>query len=384
MKKDKLRGAARYFLAASGIIIGIALVTLVLGIAEGGEAILNEGYWSKGIRIYEIKGENYLRREDGRLIIDKMLEAKGSIPVLKVEARLKSYKAAGTAETLAVNEKYMEYANLKLIRGSFFNEQDITKANKSAVIDNLTALKLYGTADAIGQTLKLEVAGKEAEFTIIGVVRNFNRNIETLFEEDLPGLCLIPNTVPEDASWAYRVQKLIALVDKELHEEEAASMLSHLLEREHYVEGVFSVEEYDQLPEAKALKEKYLAFSVIAAVICLLLGSVTVMNATLLTIQEKKQEIGLYILFGSGVKDLQYGLVYRIVLICLGAGLSGMVLGALAGNGIGYFINISTRFSLLTIFITAAASGFTGLISSLYPAGRMAKVDVSEVIWGDN
>lgn len=384
MKKDKLHRAARYFLSASGIIIGIALVTLVLGIAEGGRAILNEGFWSKGVRLYDIKADNYLRREDGRLITDKMPQAKGSLPILKVEARLKSYKAAGTAETLAVNEKYMQYANLELMRGSFITEVDVTKANKSAVIDNLTALKLFGTADAIGQKLELEVAGKEVEFAIIGVVRNFNRNIETLFEEEVPGLCLIPDTVPEDAAWAYRVQKLVVLVDKELHEEEAASMLSHLLEREHDVEGIFSIEEYDQLPEAEALKEKYLAFSVIAAVICLLLGGAAVMNAMLLTILEKKQEIGLYKFYGSGVRDLQYGIVCRTLAICLGAGLSGLVLGTLAGNGIGYFINISTRLSLFSVFITVAASGFTGLLSSLYPAGRMAQVDVSEVIWGDN
>lgn len=384
MNKDKLFVAARYFLSASGIIIGMALVALVLSIAEGSRAILNEGFWSKGVRIYEIEAENYLRREDGRLVTDKLPQAKGSIPVLQVDARLKSYKAAGTAETLAVSEKYMEYANLELMRGSFINELDVSKANKSAVIDNLTALKLYGTTDVIGQKLKLEAAGKEVEFTIIGVVRNFNRNIETLFEEDLPGLCLIPDTVPEDAAWPYRVKKLVALVDKELHREEAASLLSHLLEREHDVKGVFSIEEYDQLPKAKAFKEKYLPFSVIAAVICLLLGGISVMNAMLLAIQEKKQDIGLYKLYGSGVKDLQYGIMYRTMAICLAAGFSGMVLGTIAGNGIGYFVNTSPRLSLLSIFITAAASGFTGLICGLYPAERMARVDISEVIWGDN
>jgi len=107
------------------------------------------------------------------------------------------------------------------------------------------------------------------------------------------------------------------------------------------------------------------------------------MNAMLLSIQERKKEIGLYKFYGSGIKELQYDIVYKTLIICHSSGILGLVSGILAGSFIGDFIGIRTRLTLMSIFLTIAASASVGILSSLYPASRIKLVDVSETIWDE-
>lgn len=390
MKGMAFKQAARYFISAAGIIMGIAAAMVILGVAEGGRSVMHDSFWRNDVKVYDIglkdKGlgsEGYLLKEDGRLLTEKMEEVKESIPVLRLEARLKSYKASGDALTLAVNEKYLQYANLEMLKGSFISGQDVRNANKSAVIDELTALELYGTTDIIGQKLDLQAGGKTVEFMVAGVCRNFNKNIETLFDDELPGMCFIPDSVPEDVNFEYRVEKLIALVENSLHKEEASAKLSHLLEIEHGAAGLYEIKEYRQLSEVAAFTDKYLAFAVIISITSLISGSIGVMNAILLTIQERKKEIGLYKFYGSGIRELQYDVLLKSLIICLGCGMLGMLLGLLAGGFIGSFLNISTGITIMSVSIMAAASTVMGIAGGIYPAVKISRVDASEAIWGE-
>lgn len=390
MKALDFRKTAIYLVSALGIILGIAVATAVLSMAEGGRSVLKGSFWGNGLRVYDIElkdkgsdSDEYLVREDGKLLTDKMYEVKGSIPVLRLDAQLKSYKASEAVPVMAVNEKYMQYANLEMLKGSFINEQDVRYANKIAVIDDISAIELYGTTDIIGHKLDMQVDGKKVEFVITGIFRNFNKNIETLFEDEVPGACFIPDTVPEDVSWSSSMEKLIALVDKGLHKEEAAVKLAHLLEKEHDAAEVYSINEYDQLPEVSEFTDKYLVFAAIIAIVGLLSGGTGVMNAMLLDIQERKKEISLYKLYGSGMREQQYDIVFRTLIICNGCGILGMILGLIAGDFIGSFININLRVTLVSVFVTVAASSFVGTISSLYPALRIKLVNAVDVIWGE-
>lgn len=390
MKAEALKKAARYIISSAGIIIGIAVAMVVLGMSEGGRSVLRQNFWNDGVKVYDIKlkeagsgaGEN-LKWEDAVLLADKMPEVRGSIPVLRLNAQLKSYKASGTADILAVNEKYPEYANIEMLEGSFINSQDVRYANKAAVIDELTAIDLYGTTDIVGQKLHIQTGGKKVEFLVTGVCKNYNRNIETLFDDELPGMCFIPDSVPEDTGLGFTVEKLIALVTDELHEEEAAARLSHLLEKEHGAEGAYSISEYEQLFQVEQFTDKYTAFAVIISIVALISGSIGVMNAMLLTVQERKKEIGIYKFYGLGIRELQYDILYKTLIVCLAGGAAGMLLGLLAGAGIGSFVNIRTGITFTAVFMTAGASALAGLAAGLHPAAEISRVDASEVIWGE-
>jgi putative ABC transport system permease protein len=122
---------------------------------------------------------------------------------------------------------------------------------------------------------------------------------------------------------------------------------------------------------------------VIIAIVALISGSVGVMNAMLLTIQERKMEIGMYKFYGSGIRELQYDVFFKTLAICLGSGLFGMLLGLTAGGYIGSYFNIGTKITYMAVSITTGASAVIGIASSLYPAVKISRVDASEAIWGE-
>ena len=107
------------------------------------------------------------------------------------------------------------------------------------------------------------------------------------------------------------------------------------------------------------------------------------MSAMLLSIQERKKELGLYRFFGSEIKELQYDIVFRTLIVCLCGGALGLLLGVLTANFIGSFINLPASFNMTSTFVTIAATVVTGISSSLYPASRIKLLDASEAIWGE-
>lgn len=390
MKTVTLKEALRYILSASGIVVGIFLLISVLELIQGGRAVLDESFWDKGIKVYDIQvgdggyaTEDLLKRKDGRLLEERMSEVRGSIPVLSLNAKLSSYKESENVQALGVNEKYLGYANLEMLKGTFISHAEVAAADKVVVIDDLTALELFGTTDIIGQQLDINVGGRTVAFTVTGILRNYNKNIETLFDDEYPGICLIPESVPEDVSFNYEVSKLVIMVYDSLHEEAAEIRLAHLLELEHGEEGIYDIEEYDQLPTVREFADKYLVFAVITAIVGLVSGSIGVMYAMLLSIRERKKEIGLYKFFGAGIKELQYDLIYRTMTVCLACGVLGLILGVITGNAIGSFINLPVRLSMTSVFAAAATVFISGALGSLYPASRIKHVDAREAIWGE-
>ncbi|MGE5679125.1 MAG: ABC transporter permease [Pseudomonadota bacterium] len=390
MKTVTLKEVLRYFLSASGIVVGIFLLISVLELIQGGRAVLADNFWDKGVKVYEIKvgdssytAGNLLSWKDGRLLDERMGEVRGSIPVLSLNGSLSSYKESENVEVLGVNEKYISYANLKLLKGTFISPAAVAAADRVAVLDDLTALELFGTTDIIGQKLDIRVGSRTVAFVVTGILKNYNKNIETLFDDEYPGICLIPESVPEDVSFSYKVSKLVALVDDSLHEEAAEIRLAHLLELEHGEANIYEVEEYDQLPLVREFADKYLIFAVITAIVGLVSGSIGVMYAMLLYIRERKKEIGLYKFFGAGIKELQYDLIYRTMTVCLTCGMLGLLFGVVTGNYIGSFINLPVRLSLTSVIATAATVFISGTLGSLYPASRIKRIDAGEAIWGE-
>ncbi|HWR61094.1 MAG TPA: ABC transporter permease, partial [Clostridia bacterium] len=390
MKGLTFREALRYLIAGAGIAAGVFVLVSVLVLIGGGKAIMRENFWNKGVKVYDIelpKGSRdsgeYLQQEDGSRLREKMPQVRGSIPVLKAAARLVSYRKEKTVDTLGVNEGYLEYANLQMLRGSFITEKDVKAANKVALLDDLTALELFGTTDIKGQKLDIQVAGSSEEFIVAGVFRNFGKNIETIFEEDIPGTCIIPCSVPAEEGLDFEMEKLIVLVDDELHPEKAAAVLGRLLEREHGAAGLYEVEEYEQLPEVSRFSDKYLFFAVAAGLIGVISGGIGVMNAMLLLLRERRREIGIYRFFGAGIKRLRHEIIYRSLVIGLCSGGLGLVSGVLAGGLLGSMFNLSLSLPAESIFIAAAASTAAGIISGLYPASLVGRVDVSAAIWDE-
>lgn len=125
------------------------------------------------------------------------------------------------------------------------------------------------------------------------------------------------------------------------------------------------------------------------AVIALLIAMVGVINTVLMSVYERKQEIGILKTMGAMPGDI-FRLVWcETLILCLGGGMLGIVQAVVFANltGVlvrrllpyapgGALVTIDARLSLLTLAIILVV----GLLSGLYPAWRAGSVRPLESI----
>lgn len=130
-------------------------------------------------------------------------------------------------------------------------------------------------------------------------------------------------------------------------------------------------------------RQQMLLFSLIvgaSGIISLLIGTFTIVNSMIVSVQERRQEIGLKKALGAEDRHILTEVVAEAVLI---AGLGGLV-GMLLGAGVGWLANrvlvqqLGTRLFLLTPRLALGVVAFSavmGVIAGAYPAWRAARMD---------
>ena len=116
-------------------------------------------------------------------------------------------------------------------------------------------------------------------------------------------------------------------------------------------------------------------FVTFVAGISLFVGGIGVMNIMLVSVVERTKEIGIRKAIGATDFDiLSQFLMESIILTGIG-GVLGIGFGVLLAIVIGYFIEITPVFSLVTILISLIVSMGIGIIFGVTPAKKAAKLN---------
>lgn len=150
------------------------------------------------------------------------------------------------------------------------------------------------------------------------------------------------------------------------------------------VEAEFS--EINAMSPAEAVKQarqQVLIFSLVvgaSGIISLLIGTFTIVNTMIVSVQERRQEIGLKKALGAEDRHILREIILEAVLIAGIGGILGMSCGAIAGNLFNTWVvsKIGSRLFMLSPWLAGGVilfSIFMGVIGGLYPAWRASRVD---------
>jgi putative ABC transport system permease protein len=122
------------------------------------------------------------------------------------------------------------------------------------------------------------------------------------------------------------------------------------------------------------------------ASIALVVASIGIMNTMLTSVMERTREIGIMKAIGATNKDVLFIFIMEGILISVIGGIAGVVLGIVGSRGVsslltrsfgGELMPVITIYSvLLGIFVAV----FVGILSSLYPARKAAKMSPIEAV----
>lgn len=117
--------------------------------------------------------------------------------------------------------------------------------------------------------------------------------------------------------------------------------------------------------------------------ISLLVGGVGVMNVMLMTVMERRREIGLRAAIGATPGEIRMMFLIEAVVLALGGGLLGDVLGVALTWVATLFLPFDFAISWTVLFLGAGVAVGVGLVFGLYPAISASRISPIEALRGD-
>src|SRR5271154_144721 len=393
----------RTFLTMFGITWGIISITLMVAATEGLRVGLrhNAESFGKDIMIFFAgrtsmqaggmrAGRDIRWNEDDYLAIQSQSPAcRYALPEIGNQVELRSRYNSGNLLVVGSLPPFASVRSIDVGEGRFYNDDDQANANRVAFLGSDAKKQLFGTRNAIGETLWLA----DVPYTVIGVMRAKNQNssydgqdIRKLFipfsamVRDFPNR---PPAPPHTIDHLLIVPMSLALhPDCERQTRSALGLIHHFDPKDKEAASV-----WDTIKNAQAnalIMDGLEYFMGTVGVITLLLGGLGVMNVMLVAVRERTREIGVRKALGATKRTILGQFFAETVIIAF---LSGGI-----GMGIAYgFCALVDLLPMPDVFAGLLPTWESGVLSfvlltiisvlsALYPASRAASVDPIEAL----
>ena len=267
---------------------------------------------------------------------------------------------------VGVTEGYQVIRRLVILRGRYFDAQDVEARSKECLITKDLAERMYGLENPIGRSLRMG----ELTFSVIGV---FKERVSTFgLTEIQKESVIIPIPL---MSYYTGVDVLRTIYVQAAHPENVEAVqrqLTHLLASRHPAGAVYDVVTLTAILSTIML--------VVVAFIALLISGIGIMNIMLVTVKERTREIGIRKAIGAARKEIMYQFLIEAFLISGG----GAVLGILIGIAIPVTAqlllpgNLRVPISPASVVVAFVVSCSTGLLFGYLPANQAAKLQPIE------
>ncbi len=408
MKKEHMIGQAlrglnrnrlRTFFMMAGIMVGITVLTVVLSAGMGARERIMERVrvfglenlmvWAGGptdqVRLGQGTGgtpgvqvTTTLKIEDAQAIADEIRGARAIAPFARRGDSEASWRDRSyTTPVFGVTPEWRDVWDWPLDRGSFITDHDNQSMSRVAAIGPTVVRELFGSEDPMGQMIQVngvpfEVAG------IMGVKGTSAGGGDMDARVFVPLVTYMRRVANVDYLSGIRVQ----VRDLRDMEAVAADINALLRERHNLAPGEPADFRITTPTEITAMVEEmqgtFNLFLIVVAGIALVVGGVVVANIMLVSVSERRKEIGLRRAVGAKPRDIRGQFLMESTGVTL--------LGGIAGIGLGIVGNLVTKWLtgtpvLLTWQVLAAGVLFStavGVVAGLHPARRaaaMAPVD---------
>ncbi|MBI2324099.1 MAG: ABC transporter permease [Chloroflexi bacterium] len=402
---NKLRSS----LTMLGVIIGVAAVIAMVAVGTGASKQVQDAILSLGSNLITITPRAMTTdtlRGAGSQSMNLTLEDMNAIrsqlgdQVLAIEAEQNAgawqLTASGTnwnSRVTGVTTDYPIVRDWPVASGVFFGDDEIRIYQQVAVIGSVTAQKLFGDAEPVGQTLQLRQAfggGSRASsariisFKIVGVLEakgatfGFNRDDQVLVptttaQRVLTGRTSSVNSIVIKATSADAMQQATRDVNEVL-------LSRHRIADPENAD--FTIQnQNDTLNALSSVSQTFTLLLGSIGGISLLVGGIGIMNIMLVSVSERTREIGIRKAVGGRRRDILSQFLIEAITLTGTGGVLGILLGwaiTLAVKQIQQGIPIAITPG--TVAVAVGVSVAIGIIFGLYPAMRASRLHPIEAL----
>jgi len=378
----------RSFLTTLGVIIGVAAVIVMLAVSAGAEAEIADQINGLGANLIMVMpafsrggvggGQAASLTYDDIPVIAENVSGVSGVSAEQNTAQ--DVKAGDvTLEDISIvgtTAGFMAVREYGVAEGRFLSDEDADRTNKVAVLGADIARELFGEANPIGQSIKVD----STKLTVVGVMEDKG----IVGSTDYDSRVYIPITVVFERFTSTKFggdNVRVVYVSAESREtmDDVMAQLNELvmsiLDTTPESPG-FVLTTQDSIIDAQTSTTA--AFRDLlgwVAGVSLLVGGIGIMNIMLVSVTERTREIGLRQALGARPRDVQLQFLLEAIVLSLIGGLVGVLLGV----GGSYLFNtlgtMRTELVVSSIPLAFCAAAAVGIFFGYYPATKAAQLD---------
>jgi putative ABC transport system permease protein len=173
---------------------------------------------------------------------------------------------------------------------------------------------------------------------------------------------------------------LFSVKDPEKSEQYSAEIQQKLLSRK---SGNLQVRIDSIYKNMKNVSIIFMVATLGAAVITsvgLIVSGIGIMNVLLMSIAERKWEIGLRKAVGADNKSILLQFLMESILLCIMGALIGLLLSVGIIEVLSFFAKLSIKISWVSVVISVGFCSFVGVFFGIFPAIKASKLDPLECL----
>lgn len=305
-------------------------------------------------------------------------------------AVLRGALTVGKKQVEGIEPGRLETLKLEMDYGNFFSATDYLNGFQKAVIGDGIASQLFPEGNAVGKTITLqinsgyyEIPPYNFQFEVVGVLKKKNnwlmRSSESIFVPRKFYMNQLSHSGEADV-WEAEVC-VYDSADTSTVENEIKTIAAKAANGNYNAVWSYSAQqEFEQM--SSVMNMVRLVLSSIAG-ISLLVGGIGIMNIMLVTVTERRKEIGIRKALGATRKAIAFQFLVESATLTLTGGTIGVALGIAISKLIFSFVlpqNFVLVFSFSGTLIAFGVSVFTGVFFGLHPALKAAKLDPVEAL----
>lgn len=379
----------RSVLTLLGIAVGIGAVTGILSIGEGLHGMVMKEFesvrggtmvWVSPSRFVNRKGRLTAVSDYEHLLWRDMLEigrrsnaVRQLVPAATLNADLRYAKTSYGGMLYGTTPSFLDMYQWSVSTGRFIVDRDVERWRKVCVLGDELATKLFEDTSPVGKELKLN----GQRFAVVGVMEP-----KTVFNESWGNRVFVPITTVQKRMLGHEGfdQLSIKVADTSMMDS-AVDDIEAALKANHGDAAGFDIvngkNAMDQIGDViSAVKSSIAA----VAGISLMVGGIGIMNMMLVSVTERRREIGIRKSVGARHVDIVKQFTLEAISISTLGGLLGLSLGLGLGSVFSFVLNqawdlgFTSGTSVSNILMALAISLAIGLCAGIYPALKASQL----------
>ena len=383
----------RSFLTILGVVIGVAAVIILMSVGKGATAQIVSNFTSLGTNLVYVQpgstSEGGVRSGFGSATTLTLEDAEAIFANISNISAIAPYSSSGSqviagtenmmVRVTGVTTDYEEVFNLTVAEGAFLTEAQYERKSRVAVLGSEVATTLFGEDNPVGQKVRMS----NTVFTVIGVLGSTGTSMQNSTDQ----LILIPLSALQGimsrsltATGQHTVSQIVLEVNDKKNIEQVKEDITLLLENRHDIaageDDDFTVSTMDELLSSitESTQTMTLLLGAIAG-ISLLVGGIGVMNIMLVSVLERRKEIGIRKALGARERDIWGQFLVDSALLTFAGGIIGVIIGWGGSYLVDYTGTMTTLVTPDIVILAVAVSVGIGLFFGFYPAWQASRLD---------